>query len=59
VLHRILGAAPEQPFSERDLSFKTKSGSFTQDPPAPLGHVELPKKRRAPANDQVRSRRRA
>jgi len=57
VLHRILDKAPAKPFSDRDLSFKVKAGAFTTEPPAPLGHVELPKQRRAPANEQTRPRR--
>lgn len=57
VLHRILDKAPTRPFTERDLSFKRKAGLFTTEPPAALGHVELPKQRRRPANDQLRQRR--
>jgi hypothetical protein len=57
VLHRILGAAPAQPFSERDLSFKSKASSFGPQHPAPLQQVELPAARRAPANNQLRHRR--
>jgi hypothetical protein len=56
VLHRILDKAPATPFTDRDLSFKIKSGSFSVEPPSGLGHVELPQ-RRAAANHQTRKRR--
>ena len=57
VLHRILDKAPAKLFTDRDLSFKVRAGVFTAEPPAQLGHVELPKRRRVVANDQVRQRR--
>ena len=56
VLHRILDKAPARPFSERDLSFKVKAGSFHPETAPVLEHVELPP-RRAPANEQARRRR--
>jgi pimeloyl-ACP methyl ester carboxylesterase len=57
VLQRILGSAPAQAFTERDLSFKSKASSFAPQHPVPLQQVDLPAQRRAPANNQVRNRR--
>jgi hypothetical protein len=57
VLQRILGKAPAQAFTERDLSFKTKPATFAPQNTAGLKQVDVPSQRRAPANNQIRQRR--
>lgn len=57
VLQRILGSAPAQPFTERDLCFKSTASSFAPQHPVPLQQIDLPAQRRAPANNQIRNRR--